>query len=155
MKMTSLRINGRAVQRLSINGREVSLKQEPVCSGALCFTSEKANSTVTMVANGSAPAVNLQTSTDGGSWVPYTIGDTITLANVDDKVYFKAIGSNEIMASDSSNYNCFQMSGKISASGNVNSLLEEDEDTARTMSLANKNYCYYYMFQKFYSQLFI
>ena len=39
------------------------------------------------------------------------------------------------------------MTGKIAASGNVNSLLEEDEDTARTMSLADKDYCYFYMFR--------
>ena len=146
MKMTSLRINGRAVSRLSINGREVSLTQAPVQCDALCFTSEKANSTVKLAANRSAPEVNLQTSTDGGSWTPYTVGDTITLANVDDKVYFKAIGSNSVMGSSTSNYNKFVMTGKIAASGNVNSLLEEDEETARTMSLAGKNYTYTYMF---------
>ena len=39
------------------------------------------------------------------------------------------------------------MTGKIAASGNVNSLLEEDELTARTMSLEGKNYCYFSMFQ--------
>ena len=39
------------------------------------------------------------------------------------------------------------MTGKIAASGNINSLLEEDEETARTISLAGKNYCYNGMFQ--------
>ena len=34
------------------------------------------------------------------------------------------------------------MTGKIAASGNINSLLEEDEETARTISLEGKNYCY-------------
>ena len=43
------------------------------------------------------------------------------------------------------------MTGKIAASGNINSLLEEDEETARTMSLAGKNYCYYNMFRDCYS----
>ena len=95
---------------------------------------------------GSAPVVNLQTSTDGVSWTPYTVEDTITLANVDDKVYFKAVGSNSVIGSSTSNYNKFVMTGKIAASGNVNSLLEEDEETARTMSLAGKNYTYTYMF---------
>ena len=38
------------------------------------------------------------------------------------------------------------MTGKIAASGNVNSLLEEDEDIARTMSLAGKDFCYESMF---------
>ena len=146
MKMTSFRINGRAVQRLSINGREVNFGQEPVACDALCFTAEEAGSTVKINANGSAPAVNLQTSTDGGSWTPYTVGDTITLSNVDDKVYFKAIGSNSVMGSSDSDYNWFEMTGSIAASGNVNSLLEEDEETARTLSLTEKRYCYYRMF---------
>ena len=35
----------------------------------------------------------------------------------------------------------------VAASGNVNSLLEEDEETARTMSLAGKSFCYAYMFR--------
>ena len=107
MKMTSLRINGRAVSRLSINGREVSLKQEPVLCDALCFTAEQPGSTVRIIENGPIPVVNLQTSTDGGSWTPYTIGDTITLANVDDKVYFKAVGSNSSMGISSANYKWF------------------------------------------------
>ena len=40
------------------------------------------------------------------------------------------------------------MTGRIAASGNVNSLLEEDEATARTMSLAGKNNCYINMFKE-------
>ena len=39
-------------------------------------------------------------------------------------------------------YNNFEMNGKIAASGNINSLLEENEETARTMSLANRDFCY-------------
>ena len=147
MKMTSFSINGRAVSRLSINGREVSLKQEPVVScDALCFTAEESGSTVKLSKVKSAPTVNLQTSTDGSSWTPYTIGNNITLANIGDKVYFKAVGSNERMGSSNQDYNKFVMTGKIAASGNVNSLLKEDEETARTMSLAGKNYCYRKMF---------
>lgn len=39
------------------------------------------------------------------------------------------------------------MTGRIAASGNVNSLLEEDEETARTMSLTGKSYCYGSLFR--------
>lgn len=60
MKMTSLRINGRAVSRLSINGREVSLKQEPVVfCDALCFTAEEPGSTLTVRKYGWGSDVNL------------------------------------------------------------------------------------------------
>lgn len=144
MKMTSLKINGRTVSRLSINGREVALG--PQCD-ALCFTAEEANSTVKLTANGSAPDVNLQTSTNGRTWTPYTVGDNITLANIGDKVYFKAVGSNSSMTTSPSEYNKFEMTGKIAASGNVNSLLEENEETAKTIGLATgQEFCYAYLF---------
>ena len=146
MKITSLRINGLTVSRLSINGRAVSLGQEPVSCDALCFTAQEPGSTVKLTKNGDAPNVNLQTSTDGNSWTPYNVEDTITLTNVGDKVYFKAVGSNSTMGTSFSDYNKFVMTGKIAASGNVNSLLEEDEQTARTMSLSSKTYCYGFMF---------
>ena len=144
MKMTSLKINGRTVSRLFINGREVSLGQTD-CD-ALCFTAKQDNSTIKLTKNGSPVDVNLQTSTDGNSWNPYTVEDTITLTNVGDKVYFKAVGSNYSIGNGYSEYHKFIMTGKIAASGNVNSLLEEDPNIARTMSLAGKDYCYYSMF---------
>ena len=92
MRIISLRINSRNVSRLTINGLNVLLGN--ASCDALCFTAEEAGSTVKLHKNGSAPAVNLQTSTNGSSWTPYTIEDTITLTNVGDKVYFKAVGSN-------------------------------------------------------------
>lgn len=94
MKMTSFSINGLSVSRLSINGRAVSLGKVSALCDALCFTAQEAGSTVKLHKVNSAPAVNLQTSTNGSSWTPYTVEDTITLANVNDKVYFKAVGSN-------------------------------------------------------------
>ena len=146
MKMTSLRINGRAVSRLTINGREVSLKQEPVQCDALCFTAQEPGSKVGLIKLGSAPAVKLQTSTDGRSWTPYVVGNLITLENAEDKVYFKAVGQNYRISTSSKNYNRFAITGKIAASGNINSLLEEDEETARTISLVERYYCYYNIF---------
>ena len=124
----------------------------PKCD-ALCFTAEEAGSTVKLTAPiGQAPEVRLQTSTDGKSWTPYNIEEVITLTNVGDKVYFKAIGQNSVMAAPVPGedgyyfYNNFEMTGQIAASGNINSLLEENEETARTMSLANRDFCYAYLF---------
>ena len=144
MKMTSLTINGKTVSRLFINGREVALGQ--TSSDALCFTAQEPGSTIKLTKNGDAPAVNLQTSTDGKSWTPYTVEDTITLENVGDKVYFKAVGSNSALASSPSDYHTFTSENEFEASGNVNSLLEEDEETARTMSLENRQFCYACLF---------
>ena len=65
----------------------------PKCD-ALCFTAEEANSEITLsnyYTNNGYPAVRLRTSTDGTSWNDYTVNDTITLTNVGDKVYFRAM----------------------------------------------------------------
>ena len=124
----------------------------PKLDEPLCFTAEAPGSTVGLTQVGSTLEVHLQTSTDGNTWTPYTVNDTITLANVGDKVYFKAKGRNQVMAAPGVEeltyfYNNFVMTGKIAASGNVNSLLEEDEETARTMSLSGKEFCYAFLFQ--------
>ena len=138
--MTSFKINGRTVSRLFINNREVALGS--TASDALCFTAKYNNSTIRLTKNNDAPAVNLQTSFDGKSWTPYTVEDVITI-NMGEKVYFKAIGSNDRMATSPNDYNKFTTeSGEFEASGNVNSLLEENEEIARTMSLENKQFCY-------------
>ena len=103
MRMTSLTINGRTVSRLSINGREVALGS--TASDALCFTAQEPGSTIKITKNGDAPAINLQTSTDGKSWTPYTVEDIITVPNVGDKVYFKAVGSNSALATSPNEVN--------------------------------------------------
>ena len=148
IKISDLRLGASQVKAVYFGSEQVWGGEEPGPVGDwLCFTAQEAGSTVKLTKVGSAPDVNLQTSTNGSSWTPYAVEDTITLANVNDKVYFKAVGSNSAMGSQTSNYNMFVMTGKIAASGNVNSLLEEDEETARTMSLAEKRYCYARMFR--------
>lgn len=75
---------------------------------------------------GTPPAVSLETSTDGETWADYTINSTLTLASIGDKVYFRAKTENSSMASSWNKYNYFVMSGKIAASGNIQSLLKSD-----------------------------
>ena len=117
----------------------------PKCD-ALCFTAKSNQATVKLTKVGNPDSINLQTSTNGSSWTPYNVGDVITVPNAGGKVYFKAVGSNGCLANSPSNYHNFVMNSEFEASGNVNSLLEEDENTARTMSLANRNFCYAYLF---------
>ena len=143
MRMTSLKINGRTVSRLSINGREVALGSQ--CD-ALCFTAKYNGSTIKLTKVGNPDSINLQTSFDGSSWTPYTVEDTITIPKIGGKVYFKAVGQNNKMATSPSDYHKFEFTSSIDVSGNVNSLLEEDEQIARTMSLENRNFCYAYLF---------
>ena len=115
---------------------------KPQCD-ALCFTAKSDYSTIQLTKVGNPDSINLQTSTDGISWDSYTIEDTITLDNIGDKVYFKAVGSNHRMAISPNDYHKFITNGEFEASGNVNSLLEEDPNIARTMSLENKQFCFY------------
>ena len=136
MKMTSLTINGRTVSRLFIDGREVALGS--ASSDALCFTAKYNYSTIQLTKVESPNNINLQTSTDGNTWTPYNIGDVITVPNAGGKVYFAAVGSNYTLASSPSDFYKFVTTGEFEASGNVNSLLEEDPNIARTMSLENR-----------------
>ena len=57
MKMTSLKINGRTVARLSINGREVALGSS--ASDALCFTAKNNQSTLRISRFGNPDNINL------------------------------------------------------------------------------------------------
>lgn len=72
------------------------LKQEPQepVDTPLTFTATQANSTVKLNKVGSPRAISLETSTDGRTWTDYSwtdkTGDTLTLANVGDKVYMRA-----------------------------------------------------------------
>lgn len=108
----------------------------------LCFTAEKAMSTVAMAVNGTpTKGQAFETSTDGTNWSVFTPGTTkITLANAGDKVYFR--GDNTTVSESNATYYKFVMSGKIAASGNIMSLLDK---TCQSTIISN-GYCYYYMF---------
>ena len=113
---------------------------------ALCFTAKYNNQTIQLTKVGNPDSINLQTSFDGRSWTHYNVEDIITVPNAGGKVYFKAVGSNHRMAISPNDYHKFITTSEFEASGNVNSLLEEDEKTARTMGLANEDFCYAYLF---------
>ena len=92
----------------------------------LRFTALEANSTVSMARQDSiTPTVSLEYSTDDGlTWSPFTVGTTtVTLANVDDEVWFR--GDNAKMAgSYSSSYNYFTGTGQLKVSGILESILD-------------------------------
>ena len=108
----------------------------------LTFTAEEANSTLKIQQNGSAPTLNLEYNLNDSGWTTYTQGNTITLANVGDKVQMRATeAGNATFSSSTSNYNRFVMTGKIAASGNIQSVLDQTMSKTNVMS-----YCYYSMF---------
>ena len=73
-------------------------KSEPVTANWLCFTAEEANSTLHLDKVGTPNAISIETSMDGNTWSDYSwtdkTGNTLTLANVGDKVYMRAKNEN-------------------------------------------------------------
>ena len=118
-------------------GKAAGKKEEPPAYWGLCFTAEEAGSTVAMSTSATnPPAVTLETSFDGDVWEPFTVGETvITLPSVGDKVYFRAGEGGNLRFAFANNsfspikYNFFVLTGRISASGSINSLLNGLEET--------------------------
>ena len=69
----------------------------PKLDKPLCFTAEDADATITFKKVGNPASASIVTSTNGQNWTDYTFGTTITLANVGDKVYFRAADENDII----------------------------------------------------------
>ena len=120
-------------------------KSEPATANWLCFTADEANSTVHLDKVGSPDVISLETSTDGRNWTEYTwsgnTGPTLTLANVGDKVYMRAKTENQTIGKSNSDYYKFVMTGKIAASGNIQTLLKDDGSRTDAPFI-----CYYNMF---------
>ncbi len=104
----------------------------------LRFTAEEDNSTISLT---SKTFPNIKYSLNGGAWTQWDYS-AITL-DMGDTVYMKGNNSGGF-STNSSNYNQFQMTGKISSSGNIMSLLYED-DFEEQLTIPC-NYCFYYMF---------
>jgi len=91
----------------------------------LTFKAIEANSIIKLKANGD---INISSifyrygdNENNNEWKLYTLNTPITLSNINDKVQFKNT-SNEF-SKDENNYINFEITGKIEASGNIQSLL--------------------------------
>ena len=104
----------------------------------LKFTAEEDNSTISL---NSTTSPDIKYSLNGGEWTQWDYS-AITL-NIGDTVRMKGNNSNGFSTSGSS-YNQFQMTGKIGASGNIMSLLYDDDFEGK-LTIPSK-YCFYQMF---------
>ena len=110
---------------------------------SMSFKATQDNSTIQLTQVGNPNPVSLEYMTNG-SWTPYTIGDTITLANVGDEVFFRATsGANNKFGTDASNYHQFVMTGEIEANYSINYLLNQN---ATDSTLADNSYLFYKLF---------
>ena len=95
----------------------------------LCFkANEDGCSISTTVVNGPLTVTpSLEYSKDRESWIPFTVGiDSVDLINTDDKVFIRATGSNVSFSESPSKYIRFVITGSVSASGNIMSLLDKN-----------------------------
>ena len=108
----------------------------------LCFTANTAWSTIKLTANwNSASPKPMEISTDWITWNSYTMWNTITLANVWDKVYMRNASTSSTQFSTwFSNYYQFIMTWSIAASWDVNYLVNKDSVTTLN------SYCFYQLF---------
>ena len=92
------------------------------------FVALEANSTVSM-SSSSGPSVSLEYSTDNGeTWNTFTVGSTtITLANIDDMVQFRATSTNTRFANSYNSYfNYWVLTGKLEVAGDFRTLYSKD-----------------------------
>ena len=99
----------------------------PPSDDYLCFTANVDGCSISTTVSGSLTVTpSLEYSTDKEIWTPFIINDTsVPLPNTDDKVYIRAKSANATF-SESSGRIKFVISGSVSASGNIMSLLEKD-----------------------------
>ena len=121
-------------------------KQEEKLKIPLCFEAVDSGATIALKCNGNnLKTATFQTSTDGQNWSDYTYATNITLANVGDKVFFKAKADNTSIIRNQFNYLQFtttQAAKKVNVSGNVMSLLAPEFSQMRSVS----SYCFNKLF---------
>ena len=99
-------------------------------SDALYFTNiNDGESTVKLIVNGELQTDYEYYKSHITGWQKYNIGDVITLANRNDKVYFRGSRSQQ----GTGNYIHFDLTGKLSVGGNINSLLSPDESVYKNI----------------------
>ena len=89
-------------------------------------------SSVRLAQVGTPYEISLEYSTDETHWKPYTIGETITLADSTFLLFRNGEHKNRKFSKDDENYYHFEISGPISARGNIMSLLDRDFSTPLT-----------------------
>lgn len=127
-----------------------AVQKDPNLTTPLTFTAEQANSTLNIAKTnhpGPKPnSLNLEYKLNDEDWMTYTQGNTITLINIGDTVQLRATVDGNTTINDENaelieQYNYFLMTGRLAASGNIQSLLDQ------TMKKNNAPYyCYANMF---------
>ena len=94
----------------------------------LTFISSR-NSTVCLAKVGAPDEITLEYSTDESQWNPYTIGEKISLADGTFLLFRAGEQKNLTFSKGSDSYYHFEISGPVTAQGNIMSLLDRDFST--------------------------
>ena len=116
-------------------------EDQPVSGNWLCFTAEEDNSFVSYISVGNNQP-NVMYSVDGGmTWKPLQEDENVFLEKAGAKVYLK--GDNPTgFSRDDNNYTHIWTRGKVSASGSVMSLIDEEGIS----TVIPNDYCFYHLF---------
>lgn len=87
------------------------------------------NSTVCLAKVGAPDEITLEYSTDESQWNPYTIGEKISLADGTFLLFRAGNQKNLTFSKGSDSYYHFEISGPVTAQGNIMSLLDRDFST--------------------------
>lgn len=82
------------------------------------------NDEIALVKQGGPNEISLEYSTDKDTWSSYTVGDTLTLSNIGDKIYFR--GQNSTFCQNYQNYYNFTMTGETEIGGRLLSLTSKN-----------------------------
>ena len=110
------------------------------------IVSEADNNTISILKNGSAPAITVSASTDDGqTWTTYSTSGTIATLNTGDKLLLKGV-NNKWGAALVTNYNKITASASFHVEGNIMSLLYGDNFVDQT-SISGRNYAFQCLFE--------
>ena len=87
------------------------------------------NSTVCLAKVGAPDEITLEYSTDESQWNPYTLGEKISLADGTFLLFRAGDQKNLTFSKGSDSYYHFEISGPVTAQGNIMSLLDRDFST--------------------------
>lgn len=102
-----------------------SKKPNPEESMCLTFVSS-GESTIALIKEGEPFEITLEYSVDGDVWEPYTIGETLELADGGELMFRAGEDENDKFSAGYEDYYRFVISGKVDSKGNVMSLLDRD-----------------------------
>lgn len=119
---------------------------------AFCFTAQEPACKVTlsvMDERGTKPTCSFEYyDATTQSWASYTPGTDITLADVGDKAYFRAVtsGNSSLSTSNGSNYYHFTSDKNVAVNGNIMYLLDQT-GSKKDLTLGINDYAFYMLFK--------